>query len=170
MPQSSAESIPSDGPAVSDLAIPSPDEGLHTEANGVAELGRPKSPWTPSYSVTMQGPSTDAEELDNLEPLPQRSIVPEISEDSNTQDETSTVNEVKEQTSAEFIIPTIAVEEPRVSLEAPLERNTETIPEDTAVTDLHEVFPRTEDTVESSLPKLAPRFLFPLQRLTLAQC
>jgi hypothetical protein len=31
---------------------------------------RPKSPWTPSYSVTKQGPSEDSEELDDLEQLP----------------------------------------------------------------------------------------------------
>lgn len=146
MPQSSTESTPS----VVDPVVPLPDEGPHDETDGVAELGRPKSPWTPSYSVTMQGPSTSAEGLDNLEPLPQRSIVTEIVEDSITQDETSTVEEVKERTSVGFIIPTIAVEEPRISLEAPSERDTETIP---PVADLQEVFPRTEDTVESSLPK-----------------
>ncbi|RDB26382.1 hypothetical protein Hypma_006513 [Hypsizygus marmoreus] len=35
------------------------------------EMDRPKSPWTPSYSVTTQGPGTvaDEEELDKLEPL-----------------------------------------------------------------------------------------------------
>ena len=168
MLQSSAESIPSDDPAVSDLVVPSP-VAPHVQANGAAELGRPKSPWTPSYSVTIQGPSDNAEEIDKPEPLPQQNIVPEISEDSITQDETLTVEEAKERTSTEFIIPTIAVEEPRVSLEAPSEKNTETIPEDIAAADLHEVFPSTEDTVENSLPKLAPRLLFPLHRLTSAQ-
>ena len=107
----------------------------------------------------MQGPNTDAEELDNLEP--QRNIVPEISENSIAQGETSIVEEVKELTSAGLVIPTIAIEEPRVSLEAPSGRNNETIPEDTPVADLPEVFPSTEVTVEDSLPKLAPPLLFP---------
>ncbi|OJA18177.1 hypothetical protein AZE42_05301 [Rhizopogon vesiculosus] len=31
---------------------------------------RPKSPWTPSYSVTKQGPTEEMEELDELEQLP----------------------------------------------------------------------------------------------------
>jgi len=31
---------------------------------------RPKSPWTPSYSVTKQGPAEEMEELDKLEQLP----------------------------------------------------------------------------------------------------
>lgn len=31
---------------------------------------RPKSPWTPSYSVTKQGQSEETEELDELEQLP----------------------------------------------------------------------------------------------------
>lgn len=38
---------------------------------------RPKSPWTPSYSVTTQGSGLSAEEeegLDTLEPLPQRAL------------------------------------------------------------------------------------------------
>jgi hypothetical protein len=53
---------------------------LISEAEPVVE--RPRSPWTPSYSVTVQGPGLaqgqpafDGEELDNLEQLPGRALV-----------------------------------------------------------------------------------------------
>lgn len=35
---------------------------------------RPKSPWTPSYSVITQGPGLHEEDLDHLEQLPERAI------------------------------------------------------------------------------------------------
>jgi hypothetical protein len=53
---------------------------LISEVEPVVE--RPRSPWTPSYSVTVQGPglakgqpALDGEELDNLEQLPGRALV-----------------------------------------------------------------------------------------------
>ena len=43
---------------------------------------RPKSPWTPSYSVTKQGPNEETEELDKLEQLPGPvASIPELATD-----------------------------------------------------------------------------------------
>lgn len=73
----------------------------------------PKSPWTPSYSVTMQGPGTPGEEkeLDSIEPLPQRTL--DISTKSDTHDNLKAETEVITPAVVEKTLP---VDAPVVSI------------------------------------------------------
>lgn len=58
--------------------------GTHALTADAGEQDRPKSPWTPSYSVTTQGSTivTEQAELDQLEPLPQRLSTTEALQDT----------------------------------------------------------------------------------------
>ena len=50
-------------------------------APAAADIERPKSPWTPSYSVTSQGPgiaAEDSKEVEKLEQLPPPAEQPEV--------------------------------------------------------------------------------------------
>jgi hypothetical protein len=64
---------------------------LSPAADDASPQEPPKSPWTPSYSVTTQGPGTPGEEkeLDNIEPLPQRVL------DANSAKDAVTYEDVK---------------------------------------------------------------------------
>ncbi|KAF8625540.1 hypothetical protein AX15_005307 [Amanita polypyramis BW_CC] len=87
-------------PSVDKTTVPilsvSVDETIIMEHNNLAAdlPERPKSPWTPSYSVTKQGAglsAADEEELDGLEPLPQSITKLPVSNDLEPQ-----LNEVQE--------------------------------------------------------------------------
>ncbi|TFK72908.1 hypothetical protein BDN72DRAFT_835517 [Pluteus cervinus] len=70
-----------------------------TPVNDAEVTERPKSPWTPSYSVTRQGSATDAD-LDKLEQLPPAIVeaaVTNLSEVIPVQDETDTPTPKPEQ-------------------------------------------------------------------------
>ncbi|KAG5638900.1 hypothetical protein H0H81_008960 [Sphagnurus paluster] len=58
--------------------------GTHALAADAGEQDRPKSPWTPSYSVTTQGSTivTEQAELDQFEPLPQRLLATKALQDT----------------------------------------------------------------------------------------
>ncbi|PFH53046.1 hypothetical protein AMATHDRAFT_45684 [Amanita thiersii Skay4041] len=88
------ESVPSQDKLVLPVLSISTDgtEPVVEPAAAIADVPeRPRSPWTPSYSVTQQGTGTPAEEeeLDKLEPLPESAGKARAVEQESLQEESS---------------------------------------------------------------------------------
>ncbi|KAF9468120.1 hypothetical protein BDZ94DRAFT_1247240, partial [Collybia nuda] len=141
----------------------------------------PKSPWTPSYSVTMQGPDTPGdEELDNIEPLPQRAL--DINTTKNVDDvelkneaiapepeRVSSANSPLTTTAESKLPPAMALERELQELQATIHSDRDaTSVANVAIVDAaaQEYFPSVETTEQKSkLSKLSVSRLAPVDEV-----